>query len=230
MAKPSDICPRPERLPPLPTHPHAPPIYPASVWACESPQQADDLLAGRESGYVYQRDGHPNAQMLSAKLCALHAAERGAITGSGMGALAAVLLARLEQGDHALIGNRLYGRTLGLFTAEAKRLGIEATTVDTCDLKAVAAAIRPKTKLVLAETIANPLLEVVDIAAVAHIAHQHNTPLLIDNTFASPILCRPLELGADLVMAFLGARRTSSPGPATRRPGARAITRTRRSV
>jgi cystathionine beta-lyase/cystathionine gamma-synthase len=102
-----------------------------------------------------------------------------------------------------VVGNRMYGKTLGLFVGEASRLGIEVTSVETCDVGAVAAAIRPNTKLVLAETIANPLLEVADIAALAEVAHQKNTLLLIDNTFASPILCRPLELGADLVMESL---------------------------
>jgi cystathionine beta-lyase/cystathionine gamma-synthase len=200
---PADICPKPQPLPPLPTQPHAPPIYPASVWACESPQQADALLAGREAGYVYQRDGHPNAHLLAEKLKLLHGADRGVITGSGMAALSAALLSQLQMGDHAVVGSRMYGKTLSLFVGEAQRLGIEVTTVDTCDLAAVSAAIQQNTRLILAETIANPLLEVADVAALAELAHQRNTLLLVDNTFASPIICRPLELGADLVMESL---------------------------
>jgi cystathionine beta-lyase/cystathionine gamma-synthase len=203
MSDPADICPRPSSLPPLPTKPHASPIYLASVWECESPQQADAMLGGREAGYVYQRDGSPNAQLLAEKLMQLHAAERGAITGSGMGALAAAMLSQLKSGDHAVVGSRMYGKTLSLFVAEGERLGIEVTKVDTCDVSAVAAAIQPNTKLVLAETIANPLLEVADVAALAEVAHQKNALLLVDNTFASPILCRPLALGADLVMESL---------------------------
>jgi cystathionine beta-lyase/cystathionine gamma-synthase len=200
---PDDLCPRPLPLPPLATTPHAPPIYPTSVWACESPQQADDLLAGREAGFVYQRDGHPNAYLLGEKCRQLHGAERAIVTGSGMGALAAALLSQLSAGDHAVIGSRIYGKTLQLFGVEAKLLGIDVTPVDTCDLTATAAAMKLSTRLVLAETIANPLLEVADIAALAEIAHHHEAVLLIDNTFASPILCRPLELGADLVMESL---------------------------
>lgn len=203
MANPDDICPRPQVQPPLPTRPHASPIYLASVWECDSPQQADAMLAGREQGYVYQRDGSPNAQALAEKLMQLHAAERGAITGSGMGALSAALLSQLQMGDHAVVGSRLYGKTLSLFVGEGQRLGIEVTAVDTCDVSAVVAAIRPSTKLILAETIANPLLEVADISALAEVAHDNNTLLLVDNTFASPILCRPLALGADLVMESL---------------------------
>jgi len=113
------------------------------------------------------------------------------------------MLSLLQSGDHAVIGSRIYGKTQSLFVVEGKRMGIQTTAVDTCDVGAVAAAIRPNTKLILAETIANPLLEVADIAALADVAHQKNTLLLIDNTFASPILCRPLVLGADLVMESL---------------------------
>src|SRR5262249_41855507 len=128
-SRPDDLCPRPQPLPPLPTQPHAPPIYPTSVWECESPQQADDLLGGKGTGYVYQRDGHPNALLLSKKLCDLHAADRGAVTASGMGALSAALLSHVKAGDHVVLGSRLYGKTLALVTTEAKRLGIEATPV-----------------------------------------------------------------------------------------------------
>jgi cystathionine beta-lyase/cystathionine gamma-synthase len=201
--RPADICPRPQPIPPLPTQPQAPPIFPTSVWQCASPQQADALLGGRDAGYVYQRDGNPNAHLLAEKLRTLHEADRGMITASGMAALAAALLAHLKMGDHAVIGSRMYGKTLALFRAEAQRLGIETTAVDTCDLTAVAAACQPNTRLILAETIANPLLEVVDVAALADLAHAKNAPLLIDNTFASPMVCRPLVLGADLVMESL---------------------------
>ncbi len=198
-----DLCPRPLPLPPLATTPHAPPIYATSVWQCDSPEQADAVLAGRESGYVYQRDGHPNAFLLAEKCRQLHGAERAAATASGMAALAAALLSQLAAGDHAVVGSRVYGKTLQLFGLEARRLGIEVTAVDTCDLEATAAAIKSNTRLLLAETIANPLLEVADIAALAKIAHAQRALLLIDNTFASPILCRPLGLGADLVMESL---------------------------
>jgi cystathionine beta-lyase/cystathionine gamma-synthase len=161
------------------------------------------MLGGLETGYVYQRDGHPNAQVLAEKLKLLHGAERGIITASGMGALAAALLALLRAGDHAVLGSRGYGKTLALFQGEASRLGIEVATVDMCDLAAVKGAVGRRTKLILAETIANPLLEVVDVAGLAEIARGCGAALLIDNTFASPILCRPLALGANLVMESL---------------------------
>jgi cystathionine beta-lyase/cystathionine gamma-synthase len=120
-----------------------------------------------------------------------------------MGALAAAMLSQLQMGDHAVVGSRMYGKTLSLFVVEGQRLGIDVKAVDTCDVAAVVAAIQPNTKLIVAETIANPLLEVADVAALAEVAHQKNALLLVDNTFASPILCRPLALGADLVMESL---------------------------
>jgi hypothetical protein len=154
-------------------------------------------------GYVYQRDGHPNAYLLAEKCRLLHAAERAAITASGMAALATAMLSQLASGDHVVIGSRVYGKTLQLFGVEARLLGIEATPVDTCDLAAVEQAVRLNTRLIVAETIANPLLEVADIAGLAEIATRRGVTLLIDNTFASPILCRPLALGANLVMESL---------------------------
>ena len=195
-----DICPRPERLPKQPTEPHAPPIYLSSVYECHDPAEADALLSGREQGYVYRRDGQPNADMLAAKCRALHGTERAAVAGSGMAALAAILLSQLESGDHAVVSNQLYGRTLSLFANEAPRLGITSTLVDTCDLAAVEQAFTPRTRLLVVETVSNPLLRVADLAALATVAHRHNAALLADNTFAGPAVCRPREFGADWIM------------------------------
>jgi cystathionine beta-lyase/cystathionine gamma-synthase len=201
--RPDDICPRPQPLPPLPTQPHAPPIYPASVWECDSPQQADAMLGGNAPGYVYQRDRHPNADLLAEKCRQLHGADRAIVTASGMGALSAALLAQLEAGQHAVVSNRLYGKTLVLFGSEAARLGITVSVIDTGDLAAVEAAMTEQTKLLLVETLANPLVQVADIAALADVAHRRDCRLMVDNTFASPIVCRPHALGADLVMESL---------------------------
>ncbi len=178
----------------------APPIYPATVYACRSPQEAADLLAGDTEGFIYSRDGHPNSDMLATECKTWHCAEEAAVTGSGMAALALALISQLKQGDHVVIGHQLYGRTLGLFTTEAARWGIDSTVVDTDDLESVGQAMRDKTRLLIAETIANPMLQVADIRRLAETAHRHQAQLLIDNTFASPVVCRPLELGADLVV------------------------------
>lgn len=197
---PDDLCPKPERQPPLVTRPLASPIFPATVYQCDSTQQASQLLAGETPGFVYSRDGHPNGVMLAERCAELHAADHAAITGSGMAALALAMLSQLEQGDHMIVSNQLYGRSLLLFTAEANRCGISSSPVDTCDLAQVAGALTPKTRMVIVETITNPMLHVSDIAALAKLAHDKGAVLLVDNTFASPIVCRPLQLGADLVM------------------------------
>jgi cystathionine beta-lyase/cystathionine gamma-synthase len=200
MEDPQDLCPRPERVPPQATHPHVPPIYLSSVYECHDPAQADAVLSGRESGYVYARDGHPNADLLAEKCRQLHGTERAAITGSGMGALATLLLSQLEPGDHVVVSNQLYGRTLSLFVGEAARFGINSTLVDACDLAATRAAMTPRTRLVVVETISNPMLRVADIEALAELTHARGAALVTDNTLAGPVVCRPKLLGADWVM------------------------------
>jgi cystathionine beta-lyase/cystathionine gamma-synthase len=201
--KPDDICPRPDVLPPLPTQPAATPLYTASVYRCETPDQAARLLAGELPGYIYSRDGHPNADLLAEKCRELHGAEKAAICGSGMGALAAALLSQAAQGDHVVVSNQLYGRSTQLLVAEAARVGITSTVVDSCDVSAVRAALRGETKLIVVETISNPLLRVADLAKLAELASSCGARLLVDNTFASPAICRPLEFGADLVLESL---------------------------
>ena len=198
-----DICPRPAHLPEQEIRPHAPPIYLSSVYECASPEQADQILTGAAAGYAYSRDGHPNADLLADQCCRLHGAERAAIANSGMGALALALLSQCKAGDHLIASSFLYGRSLTLLTGEAARLGIQTSVVDTTDLNATERAFKAKTQLVVVETISNPLLRVCDISALAEITHRHGALLLVDNTFASPLLCRPLDLGADLVLESL---------------------------
>jgi len=198
-----DLCVRPDVYPPMPTEPQVAPLYTAAVYRCASPGQADAMLAGREAGYVYSRDRHPNGDLLAERIAALHGAERGIACGSGMGALAAVGLAVLRSGDHVVVGDQMYGRTFGLFEVELARFGVTCTRVDACDTVAVERAMRAETKLVIVETITNPLVRVVDIHRLADVVHARGARLLVDNTFASPALCRPLALGADWVMESL---------------------------
>lgn len=188
---------------PTSPRPHNQPIYLSSVWECRDPQQADEILGGRQRGYVYRRDGHPNGDALAAECCRLHGVEQGIATSSGMSAIAVAVLAVAQTGDHVLVSNRLYGKTGHLLATEFSRLGVESSTVDIRDLAATRAALRTNTRLLIVETIANPCLEVADIAALAEIAHGGNARLLVDNTFATPYVCRPAELGADLVMESL---------------------------
>jgi cystathionine beta-lyase/cystathionine gamma-synthase len=202
MPRPDDLCPAPADLPEV-GNSLSPPIYPATVYRCRSPEEADRLLGGDAPGYVYQRDGHPNADLLAQKCRQLHGAERAAVTASGMAALSLALLSSLKPGEHVVVSRLLYGKSRFLITQEAARLGIESTLVDPCNLADVAAAVKANTRLLVVETIANPLLEVADVAALAKIAHDAGARLLVDNTFATPIVFRPLEHGADLVLESL---------------------------
>lgn len=204
MKRPSvdDVCARPETLPPMPTQPFAPPLYPSTVWQCESTAQAEQLLTGEATGYVYQRDAHPNADMLAEKCRMLHGAERAAVTGSGMAALTAAWLAELEPGDGVLISRHVYGKTLSLF-GEAQRWGIDVQTFDPTALDDCARLISDRTRLLVVESISNPRLRVANVQRLADIAHRAGARLLVDNTFATPAVLRPLEWGADLVMESL---------------------------
>lgn len=175
----------------------------SSVYRCDSPDQAGKLLAGEAAGYVYSRDGHPNADQLAERCRELHGAERATVCSSGMAALALAALSHLDQTSHVVVGNQLYGRSLQLFAHELPRFGVQVSVVDTCSLEATAAALRANTRLVVSETIANPLLRVCNIAALAEIAHARGALLLVDNTLATPAVCRPLTLGADLVIESL---------------------------
>ena len=203
--KPDDICPRPsEALPGSEaTRPLATPITLSTVWQCGDPAQADALLGADRGAYVYSRDRHPNADALAEKCRILHAADRVTVTASGMAAMALALVSQCQAGDHVVLSNRLYGKSAVLLGSEAGRLGIRSTVVDTSDLAACAVAILPATKLIAVETISNPTLRVADIAGLAELVHRSGAKLLVDNTFASPAICRPLELGADLVMESL---------------------------
>ncbi len=198
-----DICPRYELEPPRSTKPAAPPIYLASVYQCESIEQADAILGGKEPGYVYQRDAQPNADYLAERCRKLHAAEKATVTSSGMSALSLAFLATLRPGDHVLYSKFLYGKTVALLTGQLQPWGVTSTAVDITNLTAVRAAMTKQTKIILAETIANPLLHVADLAALAEIASSGGAKLLIDNTFATPLVCRPHQFGADLVMESL---------------------------
>lgn len=198
-----DICARPEFVDPGVTRPITPPIYLAAVYQCTDPTQTEAMLAGEAHGYVYSRDKHPNADVLAEKCRLLHGAEQAAICGSGMAAVSVAALALLNAGDHVVVSNQLYGRSLQLFRQEVPRLGVTSSLVDTSDLDAVRSAVRPNTKLMVVETITNPMLRVSDIAALAEIAHRGQAVLLVDNTFAGPTIFRPLEYGADLVLESL---------------------------
>lgn len=182
------------------SRPLAEPIQPSTVYQIRSPEEARRLIAGELPGYLYSRDAHPNGDALARDCARWHRADEALVTGSGMAALAVAMLAYLQAGDRLLVSNRLYGRSLVLFEQEAARLGVACGVVDTCDLAATRAALSENAKMLVVETITNPMLRVTDVAAVAQLCHDAGAALLVDNTFASPAVCRPLELGAALVM------------------------------
>ena len=182
--------------------PLATPIYQSSTFVFENCQQGARRFSGEESGYIYTRLGNPNSAEISAKLASLEGAEAGLAMGSGMGAIASVMWTLLNAGDHLLADETLYGCTFTYFNHGLKSHGVEVTFLDFTDLEAVKNAIRPNTKALYFESPTNPDLKIIDIAAIADIAHGANPDIqvVIDNTFCTPYIQRPLSLGADIVI------------------------------
>ncbi|NIA69996.1 aminotransferase class I/II-fold pyridoxal phosphate-dependent enzyme [Pelagibius litoralis] len=182
------------------TTPLVTPLFPSVVYCAEDADALDDVYEGRASGYSYAREGHPNASLLADKISWMEGVEGGIITASGMAALSAVFLALLDKGDHIVAGNQLYGRCLRLLTKDLPRLGFDASLVDAADVSAVEAALRPETKLLLVEVVANPTLRLADIKGLAKLARQRGLIFVVDNTFTTPRSFRPFDLGADVVV------------------------------
>lgn len=186
-----------------PSAPLVPPLYQSSVYTLPDLDALDRVMNAEESGFIYARDGHPNARLLADQLAAAEGADWAVICSSGMAAISALLLANLQQGERIIASNRLYGRTTQLLTQELPRYGISTTSADANDLAQVRAALEQPAKVLLVETMSNPLLRMPDLEALAEAAHERGCLLLVDNTFATPVLTRPLELGADLVIESL---------------------------
>lgn len=184
-------------VPEFVTRPSAPPIYMTTAFDLEDLSQLDSIAAGREAGYIYTRDGNPNHEAFAADVAKLEGAQAGIACASGMGALTAALLAMLKTGDHIIAARVLYGRTGQLINHLCSSFGVTVSYVDITDLAAIRAACTPKTQLALIESVSNPLVEVADIPAIAQALG--SVPLLVDNTFATPSLLRPIDHGAQLV-------------------------------
>lgn len=190
------------------------PIYHATAFATDEAATSTARHIGGEPSY--SRDRFPNARELEEIVADLEGAGAGCATASGMAAISLILLSVLEAGSHVVLAEGSYCDTGDVLDAVFRKFGVETTVVDVRDLGAVAAACRPETRLLLAETIANPSLTVPDLDALADIAHRHDALLGVDNTFATPFLCRPLEHGADLVIhsatKFLGGHHDLTAG------------------
>ena len=179
---------------------HSEALYLTSSFIFKSAAQAAKRFSGEEAGNVYARFSNPTVTMFEERLAALEGAEDCVATASGMSAIMATVLAHLKNGDHIVASNGLFGATVQLFSNILVRTGITTTFVPQTDPAAWAAAIRPETKLFFLETPSNPLTEIADITALTAIAHAKGILVAVDNCFCTPILQRPLELGADLVV------------------------------
>ena len=176
------------------------PIYQTTSYVFQDSDHAAALFNLERAGHIYTRISNPTTAVLEERLAALESGVGAICTASGMAALHLAIATLLNAGDHIVASASLYGGTINLLAHTLPRFGITTTFVKPRDLDDFRAAIRPNTRLVIGETIGNPGLEVLDIPAVAEIAHDAKIPLLIDNTFATPYLSRPIELGADIVM------------------------------
>ena len=184
------------------------PIYQTTSYVFDDTEAAAELFNLARAGHVYSRISNPTVAVLEERIAALEGGVGAVATASGHAALHLAIATLMGAGGHIVSSKALYGGSHNLFTHTLPRFGITTTLVDPREPSAFAAAIRPETRLLFGETIGNPGCEVLDLPRLAEIAHGHAIPLLIDNTFATPFLCRPFALGADLVLhsatKFLG--------------------------
>lgn len=185
---------------PSATEPLAATICQSSVFAFPALDLVDAVYAGEKTGYIYTRYGNPNHRMLERAVADLEKAPAALSCSSGMAAAFAVVAALVDAGSHVVAAEGLYGGTYSLLANELPRFGVSVTFVDVADVAAVEAVVGPNTRLIFVETISNPLLRVADIPQVADIARRHGAKLCVDNTFATPYLVNPIELGADAVI------------------------------
>ncbi|HNW37146.1 MAG TPA: PLP-dependent aspartate aminotransferase family protein, partial [Candidatus Ozemobacteraceae bacterium] len=176
------------------------PIFQSSTFAFETAAQGAARFSGQDSGYKYTRLGNPTTAGLEECVAELEGGGLGLATASGMAAVSTVFMTFLGQGLHMVATDSVYGPTRTLAERELSRFGVESTFLDTTDLNAVKKAMKPNTKVIYLETPGNPTLSISDISACAKIAHAHGAILIVDNTFCSPMLQKPLDLGADIVL------------------------------
>ena len=192
------------------------PIYQTSSYVFEDPEHAAALFNLQRLGHIYSRISNPTTAVLEERVAALEGGVGALAVGSGQAAQLVVFASLCEAGDEIVAARTLYGGTYTQLDVSMRRFGINTTFVDPDDPEAFRAAITPRTRLIYGETVANPRINLLDISAIAEVAHAHNLPLVIDNTFATPYLCRPLEHGADIVVhsatKFLGGHGTSIGG------------------
>jgi len=181
-------------------HPVVPPIYQTSTFAFESAQQGSALFAGEQKGYIYTRMLNPTVQAMEDAVAELEGGHKALGCGSGMAAVHTIFAALTKSGDHVVCSTAVYGPTATLLKNIMAKFGVETTFVDTTKLDETAKAMKQNTKVVFIETPGNPTLAITDIEETAKIAHKSGAKLVVDNTFMSPALQKPFELGADVIM------------------------------
>ncbi len=188
------------QIPDAATGARALPIYQTTSFVFDSADHAASLFNLQTFGNVYSRLSNPTVAALEERVAALENGRAAVATASGMAAEALALTTLLQAGDHVVAAGALYGGSVTMLAVNLKKFGIETTFVDATDPEAFAAAIRPNTRALYAETLGNPSMVVLDIQAIADVAHAHGLPLVVDNTVPSPFLCNPIRFGADIVV------------------------------
>lgn len=176
------------------------PIYQTSTFKFRSAQHGADCFSGASDGYIYTRIGNPTIRAFERNIAEIEGGYDGIATSSGMGAITSVYMALLNGGDHIISSGAVYGPARGVLEQDFSRFHVEASFVNTANLDEITSAIRPNTRVLYIETPANPTMEITDIAACADLAKKHGLTLVVDNTFCSPFLQNPLDLGADVVL------------------------------
>jgi methionine-gamma-lyase len=178
----------------------SPPIYQTSTFAFRDADHGASLFKEEAEGYIYTRISNPNINLLANKMALLESAEAGSIFASGLAAIFNAVVAVTKSGGHIVSDDTIYGGTFTLLKEYMPEFGIDVSFVDTTDLEQVAGAVNERTTMLFVETPANPTMKIIDIAECAKFAHSKNLLLCVDNTFATPFLQRPIELGADIVL------------------------------
>ncbi len=176
------------------------PIYQTSTFKFKNAQHGADCFSGKSDGYIYTRIGNPTIRAFEQNVAELENGYDGIATSSGMGAISSVFMALLGGGSHIISSDAVYGPVRGLLENDFSRFHVEATFVNTSNIDNIIAAINPNTKVLYVETPANPTMNVTDLAACSKIAQKHNLLFVVDNTFCSPYLQKPLDFGADVVL------------------------------
>ncbi len=188
------------QVPDAATGARALPIYQTTSFVFDSAEHAASLFNLQTFGNVYSRLSNPTVAALEERVAALEGGRAALASASGMAAEAMALMTLLQQGDHVVAAGALYGGSVSMLAVNLKKLGITTTFVDAGSPEAFAAAMQPNTRAVFAESLGNPSLQLLDIQAVADVAHAHGVPLIVDNTVPSPFLCNPIHFGADIVV------------------------------